>query len=205
VTINGNPTGLVTPADVAASDFVAGRVEVSMRGFRPQLVHAGETQIRNGVVQVRLETARATVPPVTPAASTAPAPATFSVTLTGTYPFEVVDGSRVISEQDTSHTLTLAGPRVLRLRNAEYLLDHPVRVDAGRTAVSPPDLGRLTVRTPLETCKVWVADRDLGYPPITEQRLAAGSYRVEVRCPDGTTKSDMATIEAGRSNTKVIR
>jgi hypothetical protein len=26
-----------------------------------------------------------------------------------------------------------------------------------------------------------------------------------VRCPDGTTKSDMATIEAGRSNTKVIR
>jgi len=204
VTINGNPTGLVTPADVAVSDLAAARVEVFKSGFRPQVVRAGETQVRSGVVQVRLEAARA-LPPVAPAVSTTPAAPTLSITLSGSYPFEVVDGSRVISERGTSHTLTVPGPRVLRLRNAEYLLDYPVRVDAGRTAASPPDLGRLTVRTPLETCRIWAGDRDLGYPPITDQHLAAGSYRVEVRCPDGTTKSDTATIEAGRSNTKVIR
>ena len=115
-------------------------------------------------------------PPVPPSPPGRPsAPATLSVTLKGSYPFEVVDGARVIGESGTEHTLTLAGPRVLRLRNSEYMLDYSVRVDASRTSAESPDLGRLTVRTPLETCNVWVAGRDLGYPPITDQKLAAGN------------------------------
>ena len=73
-----------------------------------------------------------------------------------------------------------------------------MRVDASRTSASAPDLGRLTVRTPLETCNVWVAGRDLGYPPITDQKLAAGNYRVEVRCPDGNDRAETVTIEAGK-------
>ena len=67
-------------------------------------------------------------------------PATLSVTLKGSYPFEVVDGARVIGESGTEHTLTLAGPRVLRLRNSEYMLDYSVRVDASRTSANVPDL-----------------------------------------------------------------
>ena len=46
----------------------------------------------------------------------------------------MVDGARVIGESGTEHTLTLAGPRVLRLRNSEYMLDYSVRVDASRTS-----------------------------------------------------------------------
>ena len=78
-------------------------------------------------------------------------------------------------------------------------------VDAGRTSGAPPDLGRLTIRTPLETCNVWVGGRDLGYPPITEQKLAAGNYRVEIQCPDGNTRTEQVTIDGGKSTTKVIR
>jgi hypothetical protein len=128
-----------------------------------------------------------------------------SITLKGSYPFEVVDGARVIGESGTEHTLTLAGPRVLRLRNSEYMLDSSVRVDASRTSANVPDLGRLTVRTPLETCNVWVAGRDLGYPPITDQKLAAGNHRVEVRCPDGNNRAETVAIEPGKLLTKVIR
>jgi hypothetical protein len=206
VTINGNPTGLVTPADIAVSDLKAAHVQLSKTGFRPHIVRAGETQIRSGVVQVRLDTAGAgpaSVPPVAPAASVAPA--ALSVTLTASYPFEVVDGTRVIGASATEHTLALSGPRVLRLRNTDYMLDYPVRVDAGRTSASPPDLGRLTIRTPLETCNVWVGGRDLGYPPISEQKLAAGNYRVEIRCPDGNTRTENVTIDGGKPTTKVIR
>ena len=205
VTINGNPTGLVTPAEIAVSDLKGAKVQLSKNGFRPHVVRAGETQIRSGVVQVRLDAAGtgAQVPPSPPGAPAAPA--TMSVTLKGSYPFEVVDGARVIGESSTEHTLTLAGPRVLRLRNSEYMLDYSVRVDAGRTSAGPPALGRLTVRTPLETCNVWVAGRDLGYPPITEQKLAAGNYRVEVRCPDGNSRAETVRIDAGTLNTKVIR
>jgi eukaryotic-like serine/threonine-protein kinase len=205
VTINGNPTGLMTPADIAVSDLKGAKVQLSKSGFRPHLVRAGETQIRSGVVQVRLDAA-GTGGPVPPSPPEAPsAPAALSVTLKGSYPFEVLDGARVIGESGTEHTLAVAGPRVLRLRNSEYMLDYPVRVDATRTSASAPDLGRLTVRTPLETCNVWVAGRDLGYPPITDQKLAAGNYRVEVKCPDGNDRAESVTIEGGKLNTKVIR
>jgi hypothetical protein len=195
----------MTPADVAVSDLRGAKVQLSKSGFRPHLVRAGETQIRSGVVQVRLDAAGTggPVPPSPP--GTPSAPAALSVTLKGSYPFEVLDGARVIGESGTVHTLAVAGPRVLRLRNREYMLDYPVRVDASRTAASAPDLGRLTVRTPLETCNVWVAGRDLGYPPITDQKLAAGNYRVEVRCPDGNDRAESVTIEGGKLNTKVIR
>jgi serine/threonine-protein kinase len=205
VTINGNPTGLITPADIAVSDLTGAKVQLSRSGFRPHVVRAGETQIRSGVVQVRLDAAGpgAPVPPAPPGAPSAPA--ALSVTLKGSYPFEVMDGARVIGASGTEHTLTLAGPRVLRLRNSEYMLDYSVRVDAARTSANAPDLGRLTVRTPLETCNVWVAGRDLGYPPINDQRIAAGNYRVEVRCPDGNNRAETVTIEAGKLNTKVVR
>jgi serine/threonine protein kinase len=205
VTINGNPTGLVTPAQIAVNDLKGATVQLSKSGFRLHVVRAGETQIRSGVVQVRLDPVGSgpPTPPVAPSPPAAPSP--LSITLTGAYPFEVVDGSRVIGESSTAHTLTVAGPRVLRLRNSDYMLDYPVRVDASRTSASPPELGRLTIRTPLETCKVWVAGRDLGYPPITDQKVAAGTYRVEVRCPDGDTKAETVTIDAGKLNTKVVR
>ncbi len=217
VTINGNPTGLVTPADIAVSDLNGAKVQLSKSGFRPHLVRAGETQIRSGVVQVRLDSTgigappapgAAVAPPAAPAAPavvTAAVPTSFSVTLSGSYPFEVLDGSRVIGESASEHTLTIAGPRVLRLRNSDYLLDYSVRVDTGRTSATPPDLGRLTIRTPLETCNVWVGGRDLGYPPITEQKLAGGNYRVEIKCPDGVTKADTVTVDPGKLTTKVIR
>ena len=205
VTINGNPTGLITPAEIAVSDLKGAKVQLSKSGFRPHVVRAGETQIRSGVVQVRLE-AGGTGAPVPPSPPGPPsAPAALSVTLKGSYPFEVVDGVRVIGESGTEHTLTLAGPRVLRLRNSEYMLDYSVRVDASRTSANVPDLGRLTVRTPLETCNVWVAGRDLGYPPITDQKLAAGNHRVEVRCPDGNNRAETVAIEPGKLITKVIR
>jgi serine/threonine-protein kinase len=204
VLIDGNPTGLVTPADIAASDLRTEKVQLSKTGFRSHLVRAGETQIRSGVVQVRLEAA--TVSPVALAAAPSPpVPASVSISLTGSYPFEVIDAGRVVSAANTEHTISVPGTRVLRLHNSEYLLDYAVRVDGSRPSAAAPDLGRLTVRTPLETCKVFVAGRELGYPPITEQKIAPGNYPVELQCPDGDTRTDSVTIDSGRLTTKVIR
>ena len=185
VTINGNPTGLVTPADIAVSDLerrksaaleerLPSAPRARGRNADPQRRRAGAARLRRDRSAARpWGGCRAARRPAAPPVVTAAVPTSFSVTLSGSYPFEVLDGSRVIGESASEHTLTIAGPRVLRLRNSDYLLDYSVRVDAGRTSATPPDLGRLTIRTPLETCNVWVGGRDLGYPPITEQKLAA--------------------------------
>jgi eukaryotic-like serine/threonine-protein kinase len=192
ITINGNPTGLVTPADVAVSDLTSMRVSVAKAGFRPLDVRAGQTQILSGVVQVRLEPA---------------APAGIAVSLSGGYPFEVVDRGRVISAAATRHDLTLQGPRVLRLRSAEYMLDVPFRADSpsGRVSHTVPEAGRLAIRTPLETCKVSIDDREIGYPPIAERQVAAGTHRVALICPDGNNKTATVAVSPGQLRVEVIR
>ena len=60
--------------------------------------------------------------------------------------------------------------------------------------------GALTIRTPLETCKVSIGGRDLGFPPITDQKLAAGNYRVRAcAAPTATEAQISVTIEAGQA------
>jgi hypothetical protein len=68
-----------------------------------------------------------------------------------------------------------------------------------------PAPGTLTIRTPLETCTVVIAGRDLGFPPITNLKLAAGNYRVELKCPDGNNKTAAVAIAPGQPRTEIIR
>jgi hypothetical protein len=191
ITINGNPTGLVTPADVAVSDLETMRVRLAKAGFRPADVQAAETQIRSGVVQVRLE----------------PEAAGVTVSLTGSYPFEVLDGASIVSAAATRHEIALPGARNLRLRAREYLLDMPLKTDTGarRVSFTVPEPGRLTLRTTLETCSIVIGGRDFGFPPLTNQRIAPGTYRVELKCPDGDSRSASVTIASGQSRLEVIR
>ncbi len=192
VTIDGNDLGQPTPVDVAIADLSAAKVRVSKKGFKTIDVRAAETQIRSGVVLVKLP----------------PAAEGMNVTLNGSYPFEVLEGSRVVSAAATRHSLALPGPTTLRLRASEYLLDMPLRADSasGRVSYTVPEAGRLTIRTPLETCKVVVGGRDLGFPPITDHKLAAGTYRVDLRCPeDANNKTVTVSVAAGQPRTEIIR
>jgi hypothetical protein len=106
------------------------------------------------------------------------------------------------------HDLAVDSARTLRLRAPDVLLDSPLRVDGAigsRVTASAPALGRLTLRTTLETCKVVIGGRDFGYPPLTAQPVAAGSYELQLRCPDGTSRSSRVSVVAGETRTEVIR
>jgi serine/threonine-protein kinase len=191
VTIDGRDAGIVTPADVAVGDVTANRVRVAKRGFRTTDVRAVETQLRTGVVLVKLE----------------PAVTSSTVVLAGSYPFEVIEGSRVISPAAMRHELSISSARLLRLRAPEYMLDMAVKADpaSGRKSYTVPELGRLTIRTTLETCRVSIGGRDFGFPPINEQKLAAGSYRVRLTCPDGDDRSQTVSVAPGQVRMEVIR
>jgi serine/threonine protein kinase len=192
ILINGDDVGLRTPADVAVSDLQANTVRVTKRGFKPAEVRAADTQLHNGVVRVKMEAASAGV---------------LTVALSGGYPFEVLDGGRVISRASTRHELNLPGPKLLRLRASEYLLDVPFKAESssGRMSYNVPEPGRVTIRTPLETCKVSIGGRDYGFPPITDQKIAAGNHKVQLNCPDGDTKTTTVSVAAGESVREVIR
>jgi hypothetical protein len=191
ITINGNESG-VTPADIALADLKGARVRLSKRGYRASDVKATASQIDSGVVLVKLESE----------------PAGIALQVSGAYPFEIWDGARKISSAASKHDLVIESARTLRLKSSEVLLDMPLKVEGGvgsRVAASAPALGRLTLRTPLETCKVVAGGRDFGYPPLNEQPMAAGTHQVSLKCPDGTSKDVSVTITAGQTRTEVVR
>jgi serine/threonine protein kinase len=130
------------------------------------------------------------------------------VILTAAYPFDVMGDAGVISKARTRHELTLANGQALRLRSAEYCFDRRVTVEAKGGAafkMQMPALGRITVRTPYETCRVSLGGYPLGYPPISERPVASGTYRLTLTCPDGDNQVESVTISPGQTQVALIR
>ena len=50
-----------------------------------------------------------------------------------------------------------------------------------------------------------IGGRDFGYPPLSEQPLAPGTYEVVLKCPDGGGKNARVTIESGQTRRETIR
>jgi eukaryotic-like serine/threonine-protein kinase len=189
IVVGGNEVG-VTPGDVPLADVKGGRVRLAKRGFRGMEVRS--SQVQNGVALVKLDAE----------------PVGIGVSVSGSYPFEVWDAGKRISSASARHDLTVESPRTLRLRAPDVLLDMPLKIEGsagGRVTAQAPALGRLTLRTPLETCKIVIGGHDFGYPPLTEQPLVAGPHDVDLKCPDGTSKSSQVTVTAGQTRTEVIR
>jgi hypothetical protein len=147
------------------------------------------------------------VPAATDGAEAAPPPkktvaATVAVVLTAPYPFEVRDGSRVISAAATSHELPLQpNGRTLRLVAEDVFLDQPVRIDGGaenRFEYSPPGLVRIEIRAAREDCRASIAKRDLGFPPYAPVPAVAGTHQVSLVCPDGQNPINQTTVVPGR-------
>ncbi len=82
ILVNGQDTG-VTPADVALADVRGGKVRLSKRGYRAADVRASASQVESGVVLMKLVAE----------------PTGISVAVSGSYPFEMWDGSRKISSR----------------------------------------------------------------------------------------------------------
>ncbi len=187
IAVDGRATGMVTPADLQI-DTSARQLRLTKDGFKPTQVRLSSRTFSEGAVSVTLQAAEAG--------------GTVKVTLTGSYPFEVYESGRQLSAAGTAHELDVASSHVIRLRAESYLLDYPVKVAGGadRTMeIRAPELGRVTIRG-METCRVFLGSFDLGYPPINGQAVAAGTYSVQLKCPDGQVlHSPSITVIAGQS------
>jgi len=137
-----------------------------------------------------------------------PSGPTIEVTLTGGYPFEVVDGQKVISASATSHELKQQVGKALTLRAPQYFLNQTVRVEGSANQpfeFAVPGLGSLAVRSTQETCDVAIQNKKLGNPPLTVKEIAAGSYKVDLVCGSDVVKSAYATVQAGHESVVPIR
>ena len=147
--------------------------------------------------------------PATEPAAAAPAPppvksapANVAVTLSATYPFEVWDGSRLLSGAARSHELPLqANGKTLRIVATDVFLDQQVRVDGGddqRFDHAAPGLGRIEIRAARGECKAMVGKKDLGYGPWPPQNAVVGEHRVTLVCPDDQNPVQHVLVTQGR-------
>ncbi|MGC4083186.1 MAG: protein kinase [Vicinamibacterales bacterium] len=105
----------------------------------------------------------------TPAPARAASAPVVSVSLAGGYPFEVLDGGKVISPASAAHDLKIAAGKSIVVAAPKYLLRQSVRVEGSASRGfdwTAPGLGKLDVRSAQETCDVMIGDRKLGNPPL---------------------------------------
>jgi serine/threonine protein kinase len=185
IVVDGKDSGLVTPYEMPIGDETPRRVQLSKKGFRSSDVPVTAALLTAGLMTVTLA---ADVPDV-------------RVSISSSYPVEVYDGRRKLAGPSRSLEVTVPSRRVLRLSAPEQLLDYPFRVEAssGRSMeVEAPELGKVTIRTAMETCRVLLDGQDLGYPPLVGLSVAAGTYAVQLKCPDGRTiRGAPITVQPG--------
>jgi len=200
IAVNGVETGRVTPAEVEVEPARLPSVSLTLAARQPRTELLTPDDVKKGSVMWRLD------PAAPPEAKTPPNPVSETktrVTITGDYPFEVVDGGRVISAASQSHEFTVTGRRRLIIRNESYFLNQPVQTDGGKTFEwQAPGLGKLHLSA-RETCTVAIANQNLGEPPI-DQTMAAGAYTAEVTC-DGQKKRQPFSIAAGETNRVTVK
>jgi hypothetical protein len=179
IMLNGQDTSQVTPATITVSGPGPHTIRLSRRGFVSQQVDLGEAELQRGSVAVTLVAAE--VPPV-------------PVTITSTYPVEVVSGGRVVGAAGESHEVRVPPGTVLTVRSSQYFLNAQVKVEGRQMTYQAPAVGYLSVLTRFETCRVRLGQADLGFPPISKLPVAAGQYRVDIACTDGQNPQGQVVV-----------
>jgi predicted Ser/Thr protein kinase len=123
------------------------------------------------------------------------------------FQFEVLQGDTVISAASDSHEVAVTPGLPVQLRARRLLLNQTVILtDATiREAMTLPAPGRLSLRTVYETCRIFLNDRDFGFPPLSRVALVAGTYAIELRCPDGRSRRSQVSITSNESHLEVVR
>ncbi len=184
ITINGADTGKVTPAAIALASLPVGStVELSLKGFKPITTRITDADLKAGNKDVKF------------AAEARPV----RLTVTGAYPFELVQGSRVISAAATSHEVTVQPGAGVTARSRDMLLSQALSINFDRATadVTLPGPGTLAVFSAVETCTVSVDGNDLGFPPIASKSIASGGHTVTLKCPDGKGETRKVTVVPG--------
>jgi serine/threonine-protein kinase len=186
ITLNGVDTGQVTPATVSLGGTVPGEIVLALDGYDPLTASITQDDLEAGSKDLTLLAVERPV----------------QLTVSGSYPFEVVRGSQVLSASAMRHEIRVEpGGAAVRARSTDYLLDARLSVNYRRSSgsITLPEPGTLAIfGTPVyDPCTVLVDGQDLGPPPIPNKPIAAGRHAVVMRCPDGREETQNATVESG--------
>jgi hypothetical protein len=92
------------------------------------------------------------------------------------------------------------GRQVLTLVSAAHFLKTEVTVTVppgGEVAAEAPGLGKINIRANPDNCEVFIDGASVGYLPILDKPLAAGTHTVSFKWPDGAKTQETAEVSRG--------
>jgi hypothetical protein len=184
VSVDGRAVEGTTPLKLTLDPRSAHVLQVSREGHSPQ--------------EVRLP---AGAPPPEVKLTLEPAAAPGSVSVTSSYPLDVMWKGKVLAKGQVSPRVSVpAGRQALTLQSQTYFLKSTVNVDVksgAETEVAAPTLGRISIRASPDNCEVFIEGVFVDYPPILDRQIAAGPKTVAFKWPDGTRREEQTEIRAG--------
>src|SRR5579864_969851 len=184
ILLNGSDTGKTTPSPVSFAGKATRSLELSLKGYATITSSISDADLKIGMKEFKFDREAGPV----------------RLTLNGSYPFDVYQGTKLLDSSATHHEVTAQpGAGAVVVRNTDLMLSATIPVDYQRSSmeVTLPGTGTLAVFASVETCKVTVDGQDLGFPPIPSKRIAAGSHSVTLKCPDGKDDTRKVTVSAG--------
>jgi serine/threonine-protein kinase len=203
IIVDDKDTQRLTPDDITYGDQAPRKIHLTKTGYQPADILVAGKDLTLGSVSRALEKDKEVV--------AAPATVSVRVHATGPYDFDVSDGDRVLSSAKSTHDFSVQAPRALWLRNSEYLLDLPVKIDAANAptkSITVPELGTITILSApvLEHCEIFMKGKSLGSPPINNKKIAPGSYTVQTKCPDGRAVAGQpVTVDSGQPSKVIVK
>jgi predicted Ser/Thr protein kinase len=186
VTLDGQRVAGLTPLELALEPGAEHVIGLSLEGYRPREIRVGSDEAPQAV-----------------AVDLAPLPPPGRVAISSSYPLDVQWRGQVLARGELApHVELPSGRQVLTLVSATVFLRADVSVEvppAGEAAVEAPALGRINVRALPDNCRVLVDGAFVDYPPILDRGIAAGPHTVSFEWPDGATRDQAVTVEAGAS------
>jgi hypothetical protein len=162
-------------------------LELALAGFKPVSIKLTDADLKAGLKEIKL------------AAEAQPV----RLTVTGPFAFELVQGSKVISQASMRHELTVQPSGGVTARSRQMLLNMPLGInfERARADITVPAPGVLAIFSAVETCTVGVDGEDLGFPPIPRKDIASGTHTVTLKCPDGKGETRKVTVAPGEKVT----
>jgi serine/threonine-protein kinase len=185
VSVDGQPVKGATPLDLTLDPSRDHRVAVSLDSYATQETTLAAGKAR-GELRLRLE----------------PAGPLASVTVASSYPIDVFWRGRSLARGQVSPRVEVPGGRqVLSVASATHFVraDVAITVAPGAEAtVDAPPLGRISIRANPDTCKVFIDDTFVDYPPIIDKPVGAGPHEVSFKWPDGSETKEAVVVPPGK-------
>ncbi len=186
VEFNGTRLPGQTPLSVDLTGPAPFKLTLTLPGYQPSEVVVTEAQATSGQVTWQF----------------AAVPADRTLEVTADYEFELHRQGRPVGAAGFRQSARVRPSETLHARAPAVFLDQTITIPAKPPAVvrvTLPALGKLSVRTSLETCEVTINGRSAGFPPLTNQDVVSGSHILALKCPDGQGPRQALTIPAGGS------